>query len=289
MAKNLIFDMSKHLQSLIEKIAQNPPADKPEGFETLFSEFLIALENGSIRSASKTAEGWVANAWVKQGILLGFRYGRNIKQTENSDILEFFDKDTYPIQNIDGKQRNVRIVPGGSSVRRGAFVGNNVTMMPPMYINTGAYVGEGSMIDSHALVGSCAQVGKNVHVSAAAQLGGVLEPIGATPVIVEDNCMIGGNTGIYEGTQVGEGAVIGAGVVLTRSVPVYDLVHEKIYRGSKDTPLKIPSGAVVIPGSRMIANNEFANHHKLAVSTPIIIKYRDDNTDEATALEALLR
>ncbi len=277
------------LKKQIESLVSNPPSEKPTGFDSLFGEFLAALESGEIRSAEKTEKGWVANGWVKQGILLGFRYGKNVKQTENNDILEFFDKDTYPIQKINGRENNIRIVPGGSSVRRGAFVGKNVTMMPPMYINTGAYVDDGSMIDSHALVGSCAQVGKNVHLSAAAQLGGVLEPIGATPVVVEDNCMIGGNTGIYEGTQVGEGAVIGAGVVLTRSVPVFDLVNEKVYRGSKDTPLKIPSKAVVIPGSRMIENNAFAEQHKLAISTPVIIKYRDDNTDEATALESLLR
>lgn len=279
----------KALKTKIEKFIENPPSEKTEAFNDLFKEFMEALENGSIRSAEKTNDGWQVNGWVKQGILLGFKFGVNVKQTEQADILEFFDKDTYPIQRLDGRGKNIRVVPGGSSVRRGSYVGKNVTMMPPMYINAGAYVDDGTMIDSHALVGSCAQVGKNVHLSAAAQLGGVLEPIGATPVIVEDNCMVGGNTGIYEGTQVGEGAVIAAGVVLTRSVPVYDLVHNKVYRGSKDEPLKIPANAVVIPGSRMISNNDFAVENKLAVSTPIIIKYRDDQTDSATELETLLR
>lgn len=278
-----------NLQKRIEALAANPPSEKPDDFTELFSEFMLALESGNIRSAEKTADGWKVNGWVKRGILLGFKYGKNVKQTENADVLEFFDKETYPIQRVDGTGKNIRIVPGGSSVRRGSYVGSNVTMMPPMYINAGAYVDDGTMIDSHALVGSCAQVGKNVHLSAAAQLGGVLEPIGATPVIVEDNCMIGGNSGIYEGTQVGEGAVIAAGVVLTRSVPVYDLVNNKVYRGSKDEPLKIPANAVVIPGSRMISNNDFAVENKLAVSTPIIIKYRDDQTDSATELESLLR
>ncbi|MEX0779642.1 MAG: 2,3,4,5-tetrahydropyridine-2,6-dicarboxylate N-succinyltransferase [Balneolales bacterium] len=276
------------LQEKIIHLAKNPPQSPTADFYSVFAEFLEALEAGEIRSAEKKDGEWQVNGWVKQGILLGFRYGK-IQAFDTEGSLRFFDKHTYPTQNIKGVEKNIRIVPGGSSVRSGAFVGNNVTMMPPMYINSGAYVGDGTMIDSHALVGSCAQVGKGVHLSAAAQLGGVLEPIGAVPVVVEDNCMIGGNTGVYEGTQIGENAVIGAGVVLTRSTPVYDLVNETIYKGTKEQPLKIPAGAVVIPGSRSISNHEFAQKHSLSVSTPIIIKYRDDKTDESTTLEQLLR
>lgn len=279
---------SMQLQDNIIRLAENPPQDPPSDFFDLFEEFLNAIESGEIRSAEKRNGEWQVNGWVKQGILLGFRYGK-IRAFDTDGSLRFFDKHTYPTQNINGVERNIRIVPGGSSVRVGAYVGKNVTMMPPMYINSGAYVGDGTMIDSHALVGSCAQVGKGVHLSAAAQLGGVLEPIGAVPVVVEDNCLIGGNSGIYEGTQVGSEAVIGAGVVLTRATPVYDLVNEKVYRGSKDQPLKIPAGAVVIPGSRAISNNDFALKNSLSVSTPIIIKYRDDKTDESTTLEQLLR
>lgn len=276
------------LQEKFTKIADNPSKQPPADFYKLFDEFLKALESGEIRSAEKNNGQWQVNGWVKQGILLGFRYG-SIRAFDSEGSLRFFDKHTYPTQQINGIEKNIRIVPGGSSVRAGAFVGNNVTMMPPMYINSGAYVGEGTMIDSHALVGSCAQVGKGVHLSAAAQIGGVLEPIGALPVIVEDHCLIGGNTGLYEGTQIGNEAVIGAGVVLTRATPVYDLVKENIYRASKNQPLKIPPGAVVIPGSRAISNHEFAQKHSLSVSTPIIIKYRDDKTDESVTLEKLLR
>ncbi|MEX2404491.1 MAG: 2,3,4,5-tetrahydropyridine-2,6-dicarboxylate N-succinyltransferase [Balneolales bacterium] len=277
-----------HLQEKIISLAENPPQNPPSNFYGLFEKFLKELESGRIRSAEKRDGEWQVNGWVKQGILLGMRYGK-IRAFDTEGSLRFFDKHTYPTQNINGVEKNIRIVPGGSSVRAGAYVGNNVTMMPPMYINSGAYVGEGTMIDSHALVGSCAQVGKGVHLSAAAQLGGVLEPIGAVPVVVEDQCMIGGNTGIYEGTQIGSEAVIGAGVVLTRSTPVYDLVKEQVYRGSETQPLKIPAGAVVVPGSRAISNNAFAQVNNLSISTPIIIKYRDDKTDEATTLEQLLR
>ncbi|MEX0685054.1 MAG: 2,3,4,5-tetrahydropyridine-2,6-dicarboxylate N-succinyltransferase [Balneolales bacterium] len=276
------------LQDIITRLAENPTKTPPDDFYEVFDQFLKALESGEIRSAEKINGEWNVNSWVKQGILLGFRYGE-IRAFDNDKTLQFFDKHTYPTQAIDGIEKNIRIVPGGSSVRAGAYVGNNVTMMPPMYINSGAYVGSGTMIDSHALVGSCAQVGEGVHLSAAAQLGGVLEPIGALPVVVEDHCLIGGNTGIYEGTQIGKEAVIGAGVVLTRSTPVYDLVHKKIYRSSNIAPLKIPAGAVVIPGSRAISNHDFAQQHHLSVSTPIIIKYRDDKTDESATLEQLLR
>ena len=219
---------------------------------------------------------------------MGFKYGE-VVSTEDKGSFAFFDKHTFPTQKPEGTEKNIRIVPGGSTVRTGAYVGRNVTMMPPMYINAGAYVDGGTMIDSHALVGSCAQVGKRVHLSAAAQLGGVLEPVGALPVIIEDDCLIGCNTGIYEGTRVGKGAVIGAGVILTSSTPVYDLVHQTTYRATDDEPLSIPEGAVVIPGSRQITGNDFAVEHKLSVATPLIIKYRDEKTDTATTLEDLLR
>lgn len=279
---------SSQLQNYVSTCVQNPTSEKPADFDSFFEAFLTALEFGEIRSAEKINGEWKANTWVKQGILLGFKYGKNSLQFD-SDGFQFFDKSTYPIQRFDGITRNIRIVPGGSTVRRGSYVGNNVTMMPPMYINVGAFVDEGSMIDSHALVGSCAQVGKRCHISAAAQLGGVLEPVGATPVIIEDDCMVGGNSGIYEGTQVGEGAVIGAGVILTRATPVYDLVHGSIYKGSVEQPLKIPAGAVVIPGTRPITSNAFAKKHGLSISSPVIIKYRDDKTELSTTLEALLR
>lgn len=274
------------LENYISHLASKKPSETPQDFGPFLEKFLSALESGDIRSAEKINGEWKANTWVKQGILLGFKYGKNVSQSE--EPLPFFDKDTYPIFKPKGVEKNIRIVPGGSSVRRGSFIGLNVTMMPPMYINVGAYVDDGTMIDSHALVGSCAQVGKNVHVSAAAQLGGVLEPIGATPVIIEDNCMIGGNTGIYEGTQVLSGAVIGAGVVLTRSIPVYDLVNKTFYKGSAEKPLVIPENAVVVPGSRTI-NTDYAREQGLSLHTAIIIKYRDDKTDAATTLESLLR
>lgn len=277
-------ELKKHIESLY----QEAPAIKPEKFDGLFGEFLSALESGEIRAAEKSNGRWQVNGWVKQGILLGFKYGQ-VKGFEQEGSFKFFDKDTYPTQKIDGIRKNIRIVPGGSTVRSGSYIGPNVTMMPPMYVNAGAYVDEGTMIDSHALVGSCAQVGKHVHLSASAQLGGVLEPIGALPVIVEDDCLVGGNTGIYEGTQVGKGAVIGAGVVLTKSTPVYDLVREKTYRAEGSKPLQIPEKAVVIPGSRPIRNHEYAEKLGLAVSTPIIIKYRDEKTDASTTLETLLR
>jgi 2,3,4,5-tetrahydropyridine-2-carboxylate N-succinyltransferase len=276
------------IQSRITQLFAEKPAEAPADFPELLEQFLSALESGDIRSAEKTTEGWRANAWVKEGILLGFKYGVN-QALESGNGFYFYDKNTYPTQATAGAEKNIRIVPGGSSVRRGAFIGANVTMMPPMYVNVGAYVDEGTMVDSHALVGSCAQVGKNVHLSAAAQLGGVLEPINATPVIVEDECMVGGNTGIFEGTQVLKGAVIGSGVILTRSTPVFDLVHQTVIRGSATQPLVIPEGAVVIPGSRAIKGHDFAEEHGLAVQTPLIVKYRDDKTDAATKLEALLR
>lgn len=248
--------------------------------------FLTELEKGNIRAASRQDDGtWVAAPWVKRGILAAFKHGVLAEYASGS--LSFVDKDTLPPRRFRA-QDGIRIVPGGSSVRRGAFVAEGVVMMPPAYINVGAWVDEGTMIDSHALVGSCAQVGKRVHLSAAAQIGGVLEPIGMIPVIIEDDVVVGGNAGIYEGTIVRTRAVIGAGVVITGSTPVYDVVRQQIYRKTPDRPLEIPYGAVVVPGTRML-KGKFAEQHDLALATPVIVKYRDDKTDGATALEEALR
>jgi len=265
--------------------AIGPATERIKAVETI-GAFLAELEKGTIRSATRDEDGlWHAQPWVKQGILLAFRLG--VATELGSGALTFIDKDTVPTRRFrvdDG----IRIVPGGSSVRRGAYVAKGVVMMPPAYVNVGAYVDEDTMIDSHALVGSCAQVGKRVHLSAAAQIGGVLEPVGGLPVIVEDDVVVGGNCGIYEGTIVRARAVIGAGVVLTGSTPVYDTVRGQIYRRTGDRPLEIPYGAVVIPGSRPM-KGEFAEEHALQVYTPVIVKYRDEKTDSATALEDALR
>lgn len=252
-----------------------------------FEQFLAALESGELRAATRQDDGdWVVNSSVKRGILLGFRLGTNVEFA--SAPLQFSDKDTYPIQNLPVVERNIRIVPGGNSVRRGSYVGHNVVMMPPAFINVGAYVGDGTIVDSHALVGSCAQVGKNVHVSAGVQIGGVLEPIGQTPVIVEDDAMLGGNCGVYEGVRVRQGAVLASGCVVTASTPVYDLVHKRVLRATPEAPLEIPAGAVVVPGSRP-ARGDFAAKHGLQMAALLIVKYRDSKTDTRTALEELLR
>lgn len=252
----------------------------------VLDSFLLALEQGLLRTASRDASGtWRVEPRIKQGILLGFRLGDIVAMGDAA--LPFADKDTFPVQTF-GPERKVRVVPGGSSVRRGAYVAPTVTIMPPAYINVGTYVDEGTMVDSHALVGSCAQIGKRVHLSAAAQIGGVLEPIGAMPVIVEDDVFVGGNTGIYEGTIVRERAVIGAGVILTSSVQVYDLPNQRVLSASKDSPLEIPAGAVVVPGARP-ARGEFAKEHGISLSTPVIVKYRDEKTDSKAALEGALR
>jgi 2,3,4,5-tetrahydropyridine-2-carboxylate N-succinyltransferase len=251
-----------------------------------FLAFVQALERGEVRAANRDDEGrWRADASVKRGILMGFRLGTLVQMGDQA--LPFVDKDTWPVRAFDVADR-VRLVPGGSSVRRGAFVGAGVTIMPPAYINAGAFVDEGAMIDSHALVGSCAQVGKRVHVSAAAQLGGVLEPVGAVPVVIEDDVLIGGNVGVYEGTIVRARAVIGAGVVLTRSTKVYDLVHERELTGTAEAPLEIPAGAVVVPGSRP-AQSGWAKGLGLHLAAPMVVKYRDEKTDGKTALESALR
>ncbi len=254
-----------------------------------FLELREGLERGELRAAEPDASlplGWRVNAWVKRGILLGFRLG-SMTAMGSAKGLSFVDKGTYPARRFavgDG----VRVVPGGSSVRSGAYVGRGVVMMPPAYVNAGAYVDEGTMVDSHARVGSCAQIGRRVHLSAAAQIGGVLEPVNATPVVIEDDCLIGGNTGVYEGTIVRRGAVLAAGVVLTRGTPVYDVVRGEVYRATAERPLVIPEGAVVVPGSRPISSGNGAAWN-LSVATPVIVKYRDEKTEASLELEDLLR
>lgn len=261
------------------------PAERTKALSA-FKEMVKLLNKGEVRSAEKTGGVWKANQWVKKGILLGFRLGK-IKDMSIFKQLHFFDKDTLPIKPMKAAD-SVRIVPGGSSIRNGAYIGKGVICMPPMYINIGAYVDDNSLIDSHALVGSCAQLGKKIHLSAAAQIGGVLEPINSVPVIVEDEVMIGGNCGLYEGTIVQRRAVIGAGCIITGSTPVYDTVKGKVYRKTKDEPLVIPEGAVVVAGSRPLVN-QFGIENHLSVYTPVIIKYRDEKTDAGTALEESLR
>lgn len=259
---------------------------KKDGIET-FYHFKKMLNSGEIRAAEKAGDKWKVNEWVKKGILIGFRIG-TLTEMSIDGRFRYFDKDTYPLKNLVVKD-NVRMVPGGTAVRDGCFISPQTVIMPPAYVNVGAYVDSGTLIDSHALVGSCAQLGKNIHLSAAAQIGGVLEPVGAMPVIIEDDVMIGGNCGIYEGTIVKRRAVIGAGVILTGSTPVYDLVMNSVYRKTKDEPLIIPEGAVVVSGSRPILSNIFAREKNLSMYTPLIIKYRDEKTDASTALEDMLR
>ena len=272
------------LKALIERLASlEKPEQDPEARRG-FLEFRDQLTQGTIRAAEKNAKGWKVNAWVKQGILLGFRLGE-LRATGN-ETLSFVDKDTFPPRHFDVRDR-VRVVPGGSSVRTGAYVAPSVICMPPMFVNVGAYVDEGTMIDSHALVGSCAQIGKRVHLSAAAQVGGVLEPVNAAPVIIEDDVLIGGNCGVYEGTLVEEGAVLGAGTILTRSTPLYDLVRGEIYRASGDQPLCVPKNAVVVPGSRAV--NKKRQEWNLSLYTPVIVKYRDEKTEQGIELEEWLR
>jgi 2,3,4,5-tetrahydropyridine-2-carboxylate N-succinyltransferase len=271
--------------------AAGPAAiDDPEAMRA-FRQLREALEAGELRSAepdAAQATGWRVNAWVKRGILLGFRLGklREVNFGGGSGFT-YIDKDTYPARQFTPKD-GVRVVPGGSSVRSGAYVASSVVIMPPAYVNVGAYVDEGTMVDSHALVGSCAQIGKRVHLSAAAQIGGVLEPVNASPVIIEDDCLIGGNTGVYEGTIVRSKAVLAAGTVLTRGTPVYDVVNGTILRASADSPLIIPAGAVVVPGSRAITHGK-GQEWGLSLATPVIVKYRDEKTELSLTLEDLLR
>ncbi|MCI0352092.1 MAG: 2,3,4,5-tetrahydropyridine-2,6-dicarboxylate N-succinyltransferase, partial [Acidobacteriales bacterium] len=257
-----------------------------ESARSTVSELLSALSAGKVRAAQKSADGWVTYTWVKQGILLAFRIGE-LKEMGDPNGLSFVDKDTLPLRHFSTRDQ-VRVVPGGSSVRVGAYVAPSVICMPPMYINVGAYVDEGTLVDSHALVGSCAQIGKRVHLSAGAQIGGVLEPVNALPVVIEDDVLVGGNCGVYEGTQVRARAVLGAGVILTRSTPLYDLVRGEVYRAESDQPLVVPDNAVVVPGARAV-NKGKAAEWNLSLYTPVIVKYRDQKTDRSIELEDLLR
>ena len=254
----------------------------------VYEEFKLALRRGEIRSAEKDADGnWHANAWVKQGILLGFRMGKMVEMSKPTETLQFFDKDTFPLRPMT-LEDGVRIVMGGSAIRDGSYVAPSVVVVPPAYINVGAYVDEGTMVDSHALVGSCAQIGKRVHLSAAAQIGGVLEPVGALPVIIEDDVLVGGNTGVYEGTIVREQAVLASGVILTRSTPVFDLPNERVIKSTDNLPLEIPAGAVVVQGARAVSAG-FGKDNGLSIYCPIIVKYRDEKTQTSTRLEDYLR
>jgi 2,3,4,5-tetrahydropyridine-2-carboxylate N-succinyltransferase len=276
------------MQAEIERLFENPPAEYTAEHRNIFSTFLAALTEGRVRAAepdTSAVTGWRVNAWVKKGILLGFRLGVNTDMSVGT--LSFRDKNTYPMQQFGG-EKNIRIVPGGSSVREGAYLGRNVTCMPPMYINVGAYVDDGTMVDSHALVGSCAQVGANCHISAAAQIGGVLEPVGALPVIIENDVLVGGNCGVYEGTVVKQRAVLGSGTILTRSTPVYDVVRGEVYTADGDEPLMIPEDAVVVAGSRAITKGR-GQEWGISLYTPVIVKYRDSKTDARVQLEDLLR
>jgi len=277
------------LQESIERhFAAGPAAVADPAAMTAFLTLRSAIESGQLRSASPDAAsltGWGVNAWVKQGILLGFRLGA--LQDFSAGELSFVDKHTYPVRNFTAAD-GIRLVTGGSAIRAGAFVARGVVCAPPMYINTGAYVDEGTMVDSHALVGSCAQIGKRVHLSAAAQIGGVLEPISASPVVIEDDVLVGGNSGVYEGTIVRRGAVLAAGTILTRGTPVFDLVNGTILRATSETPLIIPENAVVVPGSRAVSKGK-GQEWGLSLYAPVIVKYRDEKTDLSTTLEDLLR
>ena len=280
------------MEADVERVANDPRAAEGRDAAAVVNALLDALERGEIRAARRDPDGrWHAVPWVKRGILLAFRIGRLTDMSpaagQDRATFSFIDKDTVPVRTLtvaDG----VRIVPGGSTIRRGAHVASGVVCMPPMYINVGAHVGTGTMVDSHALVGSCAQIGERVHLSAAAQIGGVLEPVNASPVIIEDDAVIGGNCGVYEGTVVSRRAVLAAGVVLTRGTPVFDLVQRRVLRASADQPLVIPEGAVVVPGARSV-RDEWGEAQGLSLQTPIVVKYRDEKTDASTALEQWLR
>ncbi len=277
------------MQALIESLfeAQAPFTDEQRA---LFQKFKEALNRGEIRAAepdASTPTGWRVNAWVKKGILCGFRLGAVVDMSIDPAKQPFFDKATYPVRSMTASD-GVRIVPGGSSIRDGSYIGKGVTCMPPMYINAGAYVADGTMVDSHALIGSCAQIGAKCHISAAAQIGGVLEPVGAMPVIIEDDVLVGGNCGVYEGTIVKKRAVLGSGVILNRSTPIYDLVREKVYTATDDQPLIIPEEAVVVAGSRNISKG-IGKDWGISLYTPVIVKYRDAKTETKLQLEDLLR
>lgn len=269
----------------IERLFDEQPDEYSEEDRQLFENFRDELNRGRVRSAepdSSEPTGWRVNTWVKKGILLGFRMGGIVEMGG-----QFFDKSTYPLRQITAEDR-VRVVPGGSSIRDGCYLGRGITCMPPMYINAGAYVGEGTMVDSHALIGSCAQIGRNCHISAAAQIGGVLEPVGALPVIIEDSVLVGGNCGVYEGTVVKRGAVLGSGVILNQSTPIYDLVRGMVHRATDTLPLMIPEEAVLVAGSRSIQSG-VGKEWGLSLYTPVIVKYRDSRTETKIRLEDLLR
>lgn len=285
------------LRSEIESLSTGAGPSDPETAREPVGRFLETLSAGLVRAAERGPTGWHAVEWVKRGILLAFRIGRTrqfqpFATAPNPNFGDstflFFDRDTLPLRTVQGEEQNIRIVPGGTSIREGAYLAPNVIVMPPAFVNVGAYVDEGTMVDSHALVGSCAQVGKRVHLSAGAQLGGVLEPVGARPVIIEDDVMVGGNVGVFEGTMVERRCVLAPGVQLTRSTAVYDLVRNEVYRASSEQPLTVPEGAVVVPGARP-AKGSFANEHGVQLYAPVIVKYRDSSTDAATALEDGLR
>jgi 2,3,4,5-tetrahydropyridine-2-carboxylate N-succinyltransferase len=276
------------LQVDIERFYSEAAADAEQTNQArkVFQEFRQALTRGEIRAAQREATQWIVNPWVKKGILLGFRLGE-LEQMDGAGPLSFVDKSTFPARRFSVADK-VRVVPGGSSVRQGAYLAPGVICMPPMYVNVGAYVDQGTLIDSHALVGSCAQIGKRVHLSAAAQIGGVLEPVNASPVIIEDDVLVGGNCGVYEGTRVLQGAVLGAGTILTRATPVYDVVRDQVYRATADSPLVIPENAVVVPGSRIVSKGK-GKEWGLSLYTPVIVKYRDEKTESSVELEDLLR
>ncbi|HEY7336630.1 MAG TPA: 2,3,4,5-tetrahydropyridine-2,6-dicarboxylate N-succinyltransferase [Bryobacteraceae bacterium] len=281
---------TESLQCEVERLFDEKPASYSEDHFSLFAEFKQALNQGAVRSAEPDASartGWRVNTWVKKGILLGFRMGSVVNMSPDPARAPMLDKSTWPVKRL-GPQDGVRLVPGGSSIRDGCYIGKGVVCMPPMYINVGTWIGEGTVIDSHALVGSCAQVGANCHISAAAQIGGVLEPVGAMPVIVEDEVVVGGNCGIYEGTVVKRRAVLGSGTILTRSTPVYDIVRGEVYKGTEEEPLVIPEEAVIVAGSRAISHGP-GKDWGISLYTPVIVKYRDSKTDARVQLEDLLR
>jgi len=276
-------------ETIAQLFSQGADANKAEAREAFFALQRL-LSTGDVRAAEPdraAPSGWRVNTWVKQGILLGFRFGETIDVSADHGRWPFYDKDTLPLKK-PGVASGVRIVPGGSTIREGAFVDRTVVCMPPMFVNIGAYIGEGTLVDSHALVGSCAQIGKRVHLSAAAQIGGVIEPVGAMPVIVEDDVLVGGNTGVYEGAVIKQRAVLAAGVVITGSTPVYDLPNGRIIRAEEGQPLVVPEGAVVVPGARAVTVGQ-GREWGLSLATPVIVKYRDDRTDTRTELEAWIR
>ena len=283
-----------NLQAEIESLVAAGASAEPERARDVFAALRRALSSGDVRAAEPdpaSLTGWRVNTWVKHGILLGFRFGTTVDMslTHHERYEQFFDKDTLPVRQFDaGANSGIRIVPGGSAIRDGAYIARGVICMPPMYVNIGAWVGEATLIDSHALVGSCAQIGARVHLSAGAQIGGVIEPVGALPVIVEDDSLVGGNTGIYEGAVIKSRAVVGAGTVLTGSTPVYDLVKGEIIKPTAERPLVIPEGAVVVPGARAVTAGK-GPEWGLSLSTPVIVKYRDSRTDTRTELEAWIR